>query len=135
MNFIFQAMASIDKLYIDGKEYSLYRQWWIDHYELMKKELGMPIWLYTFSIFWPDAGIIDVTPEFLENNTKDIEYYKNAYDFPIWNTSERVDMWLIKNCSFISFRERMLDVYPSNWKGFKGQKWVPKKKEKPKYIR
>jgi len=41
----------------------------------------------------------------------------------------------IKNCSFPSFRERMLEVYPSNWKGFKGQKWVPKKKEKPKYIR
>ena len=32
-------MASIDKLYIDGKEYPLYRQWWIDNYEKMKKEV------------------------------------------------------------------------------------------------
>ena len=29
----------------------------------------------------------------------------------------------------------MLEVYPSNWKGFKGQDWIPKKKNKPRYIR
>lgn len=127
-------MASIDKLYIDGKEYPLYRQWWIDNYEKMKKEIGRAIWLYTFSAFYPDEPD-EITPEFLKSTTKDLNYYKNAYDFPLWNTSEREDLWLIKNCTFQSFRNRMLEVYPPNWKGFKGQDWVPKKKNKPKYIR
>lgn len=34
------SMASIDKTYIDGKEYPLYRSWWIENYEKMQKELG-----------------------------------------------------------------------------------------------
>ena len=130
-------MASIDKTYIDGKEYPLYRQWWIDNYDKMKKELGAPIWFYTFLFFFPediDEGCPDITPEFLASNTQDLEEYKNRYDFPIWNTSERQDIWLVKNCPFQSFRDRMLLVYDEKWKGFKGQKWA-KKNNKPKYIR
>ena len=126
-------MAGIDKTYIDGKEYPLYRQWWIDNYDKMIKELGEAIWLYPFSMFKVEWDF-DFTPEFLLSHTDDIEYFKNRYDFPIWNTSEATDMWLIKNCSFESFRNRMLSVYPSNWKGFKGQKWA-KKEKKQKYIR
>ncbi|MFA5300182.1 MAG: hypothetical protein WC389_18500 [Lutibacter sp.] len=123
-------MAGIDKTYIDGKEYPLYRQWWIDNYDKMIKEFGDYIWLYTFTFFdvWPE----EVTPEFLKENTGDIEYFKNKYDFPIWNTSEKKDKWLVKNCDIQSFRERMLEVYPYNWKGFKGQKWIPKPNKKVK---
>lgn len=125
-------MAAIDKTYIDGKDYPLYRQWWVDNYDKMMRELGDYIWLYTFSFFYPNAPE-EFTPEFLKEHTADLEYFKNAYDFPIWNTSESVDKWLIQNCDISSFRERMLEVYPHNWKGFRGQKWVPKPKIKPKY--
>ena len=120
-------MAGIDKTYIDGKDYPLYRQWWIDNYHKMVKELGNPIWLYTFSIFDNDP-----TPEFLLNTTIDLDEYKNRYDFAIWNTSERIDKWLVKNCEIKSFRNRMLEVYSYKWGGFKGQKWVPKPKNKLK---
>ena len=126
-------MAGIDKTYIDGKEYQIYRQWWIDNYEKMTKELGEAIWLYTFSIF--DEWDIDITPEYLKNNKQDIVHYGTVSDFPIWNTSEKVDKWLIKNCDIASFRERMLDVYGHKWKGFKGQKWIPKPKKIQKYVR
>ena len=99
----------------------------------MKKELGDVIWLYTFTIF-NDYGT-DITPEYLQNNATDLEYYKNVYEFAIWNTSEKVDKWLIKNCGIQSFRDKMLDVYPNNWKGFKGQNWIPKPKKKQRYTR
>lgn len=127
-------MAEIDKTYIDGKDYPLYRQWWIDNYDKMIRELGDYIQLYTFSYFYPNDPDI-FTPEFLRKNAGDLEYYKSRYDFPIWNTSETTDKWLIKNCDIPSYRERMLEVYPRNWKGFKGQKWIPKPNSKPKYIR
>ena len=105
----------------------------------MKKELGSAIWLYPFAIFEYDrngriieAGI-EITPEFLLNDMRDIEEFKNCYDFPIWNTSERVDKWLVKNCEIRSFRNRMIEVYPLNWSGFKGQKWALTLETKPKY--
>jgi hypothetical protein len=125
-------MAGIDKTYIDGKDYLSYRNWWINNYDKMISELGHPIWLYTFDVF--DYSI-DITPEYLKNNTKDIEYYKNSFDFPIWNTSEKIDKWLMNNCAIQSFRDRMIDVYPYNWKGFKNQYWIPKPKLKQKYKR
>ena len=34
-------MAGIDKTYIDGKDYSIYRQWWIDNYDKMKTEQNL----------------------------------------------------------------------------------------------
>jgi hypothetical protein len=134
-------MASIDKTYIDGKEYPIYRQWWIDNYDKMVKELGEAIWLYTFSIFEFDykgryvEEEVVVTPEFLKNNTKDIDHYVKFYDFAIWNTSEKEDRWLVKNCPIESFRIKMIEVYPRGWSGFKGQSWVPKKNNKPKCIK
>ena len=124
-------MAGIDKTYIDSKDYSEYRQWWIDNYYKMLKELQSVIWLYTFSIF--DAS--DITPEYLKTNKQDLEAYKNSYDFAIWNTSETTDIWLIKNCSIPSFRDRMLQVYSHNWKGFKGQDWIPKPNKQGKKNR
>lgn len=120
-------MAAIDKTCIDGKDYQLYRQWWIDNYDKMIKELGNYIWLYPFSFFDEE----DITPEFLKENRGDLEYYKNAFDFAIWDTSETTDKWLVKNCNIQSFRNRMIEVYPHNWIGFKGCKWIPKPKDKP----
>ena len=117
-------MAGIDKTYIDGKDYKHYRTWWIDNYYKMKRELGYAVWLYPFSFF--DNAPEEMTPEFLLNNTSDLEYYKNRYDFPIWNTSESCDKWLLNNCNIQSFRNRMLEVYNPKWEGFRGQKWVPK---------
>lgn len=131
-------MAGIDKTYIDGKDYIHYRNWWIDNYYKMKRELGREIWLYPFTYFSPVSWkekFPNITPEFLITNTEDIEYYKNSYDIPIWNTSETVDKWLVKNCEIQSFRSRMLEVYPYNWKGFKGVDWVTKPKLKQKYKR
>lgn len=125
-------MASIDKTYIDGKNYPLYRQWWIDNYDKMIKELGDYIWLYPFSIF---AELPEMTPEYLKTHTNDVDYYKKSYDFPIWNTSEAQDKWLIKHCEIKSFRDRLIEVYPHNWIGFKGQKWISKPKTKQKYRR
>lgn len=125
-------MAGIDKTYIDGRDYPEYRQWWIDNYDKMVKELGAPIWLYTFGFYYP---IDPITPDFLQENTADLAHYRGAYDFPIWNTSEKKDLWLIKNCPICSFRERMLSVYPKNWVGFKRQSWIPKGKDKPKCIK
>ena len=128
-------MACIDKTYIDGKEYPLYRQWWIDNYEKMEKELGGVIWLYPFNIFYDGYTDHNITPEFLNSHIEDLEECKGLYNFPIWNTSERKDIWLVKNCPIQSFRDRMLEVYGENWKGFKGQKWVPKKNNKPKCVK
>jgi len=127
-------MAGIDKTYIDGCEYRLYRDWWITNYEKMKKELGDYIWLYTFGFFYPNEPD-EFTPEFLESHTRDIDYYSRVNDFPIWNTSESTDRWLVKNCEIASYRAYLLSAYSAKWKGFKGQKWVPKKNYKPKYVR
>ena len=125
-------MAGIDKTYIDGKDYKFYRQWWIDNYDKMIKELGDPIYLYPFGYCYDE--IDDITPEFLKNNTDDLKQLENSYDFTIWNTSEYIDLWLINNCNIQSFRDRMLEVYDLNWKGFKGQSWVQKPNNKHKYI-
>lgn len=113
-------------------EYPSYRKWWIDNYHKMKTDLGDYIWLYTFSVFTKNEPE-EITPEFLLNNNQDLEEYKNMIYFPIWNTSESTDKWLIKNCEIQSFRGRMLEVYNYKWVGFKGQKWIPKPKIKPKF--
>ena len=130
-------MAGIDKTYIDWKDYPVYRQWWIDNYDKMVKEFGEPIWLYPFSAFELDDDhfYFEITPEYLKTHTEDIEMYKNSYDFPIWNTSETQDLWLLKNCPIQSFRDKMLEVYPPKWRGFKNQKWITKPNKKQKYIR
>lgn len=115
-------MAGIDKTYIYWKEYPTYRQWWIDNYNKMKKELGHTIYLYPFQYFRP-FDPKEYTPQFLKENTQDLESCKNiAYEFPVWNTSEKVDMWLIKNCNIQSFQKRLRSVYPRHWKGFKIKK-------------
>ncbi len=124
-------MASIDKTYIDGKEYKYYRQWWIDNYDKMNKELGYAIYFYTFGIF--DEN--NITPEFLKENTADLDYWSKCYDFAILNTRESEDKWLVKNCNIQSYRNRMLSVYNINWKGFKGVDWIPRKNKKQKYVR
>lgn len=126
-------MAGIDKTYINGADYPLYRKWWIENYEKMMKELGTYIWLYPFSTFYPDEPE-EFTPEFLLNNTKDLDECKGRYDFPVWNTTEKQDMWLVTNCPITSFRNRMLEVYSIKWKGFKGQKWA-KQNYKPKCVK
>ena len=126
-------MAGIDKTYIDGNEYPIYRQWWIDNYHKMVKDLKEPIYLYTFNIF--DEDFEEITPEFLKNHTQDLDNCDGRYDFAIWNTSETVDKWLIKNCDIPSFRERMLEVYSRRWSGFKGQSWISKPKMKEKKFR
>ena len=122
-------MAAIDKTYISGSEYPQYRRWWIANYQKMIKELGEPIWLYTFHVF----GESNITPQYLKHHTADLEYYKNKFDFPVWNTSETADLWLIKNCNIPSFRKRMMEVYPHTWKGFKGLK-IPKGEKKQGYV-
>lgn len=124
-------MAAIDKTYIDGKDYEQYREWWIEHYDKMIKEMGDAIWLYPFSYY----NQYTVDPELLRSHTDDIEYYKNCYDFPIWSTSEATDKWLVKNCNIPSFRESIVDKYPYNWSGFKKQKWVRRPDKKLKYRR
>lgn len=124
-------MAGIDKTYIDFKDYRHYRRWWIENYSKMVKEMGGPIYLYPFMVFDVD----EITPEFLLENKRDLEEYKNINDFPVWNTSERWDRWLVKNCPIKSYRERMLDVYDPKWNGFKGLSWVPKKNKKQRYCR
>ena len=126
-------MAGIDKTYIHGKEYPIYRNWYIENYDKMIKELGEPIWFYTFSIFDPISSEDDypeITPEFWKNNTSDIEYWKDRNDFPIWDTSGRIDKWLVKNCNIQSFRDTMLKVYGHKWIGFKDQEWIPKPNKK-----
>lgn len=122
-------MAGIDKTYISGNEYPAYRQWWIDNYDKMVKELGFAIYLFPFQSFEEDPD--NITPDFLLLNTKDIRSYKNTGEFAIWNTTESTDKWLIKNCPFDSFRKTMLSVYPRNWKGFKGQDWITRPNRKP----
>lgn len=125
-------MAAIDKTYIQGKEYILYRNWWIDNYDKMLKELGKTIWMYPFGYFG-SSELID--PEFLRNNQLDLESVRDIVEIAVWNTSESTDRWLVKNCPIQSFRDTMLEVYPRRWKGFKNQNWVPRTNRKPKYVR
>ena len=125
-------MAGIDKTYINGREYPIYRQWWIDNYDKMIKELGSPIYLFAFDVFYPTE---DINPDFLSNNKQDLEETKYLYDFPIWNTSEKIDKWLVRNCKIESFRTRMVQCYSYRWSGFKGQKWIPKPQKKQEYHR
>ena len=124
-------MAGIDKTYINGKDYILYRNWWIDHYDKMMKERQEYIWLYPFGWCF-DNPPDDFYPEYLKEHTQDIEYCKNIWEFPIWNTTESQDKWLVKNCDIPSFRKRMQEVYRHNWVGFKGCKWLEKPKQKLK---
>ena len=123
-------MAGIDKTYINGNEYPLYRKWWINNYDKMVKELGRPIYLLPFAVFDNEPEIMN--PKFLLNNKQDLTEFIPKNDFAIWNTSEKIDKWLIKNCNIESFRDRMLKVYSHDWDGFKGCKWIPKPKIKQK---
>lgn len=118
-------MASIGKTYIFGNEYPLYREWWIQNHEKMKKEMGEAIYLYPFGYFFKTG--FEITPEYLLENQNDLVGTKNLVEISIWNTSERWDKWLVKNCEIRSFRDRMLYVYGHKWSGFKGCKWVLKK--------
>ena len=128
-------MAAIDKLYIQSKEYLRYREWWIDNYSLMIKELGHPIFMYPFSaLVGYDLNPYDITPSYLKNHSEDIESTKLRNDTTLWNTSRTEDLWLVKHCNIQSFRDRLLQSYPRNWKGFRNQKWIPKKNKKLKYI-
>ena len=111
-------MAGIANTYIDSRDYKEYRQWWIDNYEKMSKELEDIIYLSPLMCAYEEE-IEDITPEFLATHDDDIKLVKGRYDFPIWNTSCAEDLWLIKHCKIQSFVDRMKYVYPSNWKGFK----------------
>lgn len=118
-------MDSIYKTYINGNEYELYRNWWIDNYEKMKKEIGEVIYLLPLHII-----PFTVTSENIKNIKSDVIYYQERYNFPIWETTEKQDLWLIKNCNIDSYRKRLLEVYPKTWKGFKGCTWVTKNNTK-----
>lgn len=126
-------MSAIEKTYASGNDYILYRNWWIQNYDKMIKQFGEPIWLYPFG--WFDIeDIEEITPEFLKNNTEDIEKTKRNTEIVIWSTSDKHDLWLVDNCEIQSFRDTLLMVYSDNWKGFKGKKWA-KKNKKPRYTR
>ena len=127
-------MAGIDKTYINGRDYLLYRNWWIDNYDKMMKERQEYIWLYPFGYCFKNEPD-EFTPEFLKDHTEDIGYCVGLWEFPIWNTSESQDKWLVKNCDIPSFRNRIQEVYKHNWIGFKGCKWLKKPKQKLKYVR
>lgn len=120
-------MTATNKTYINSNEYELYRHWWVDNYNKMIKELNEPIYLYTFWLFGFNNK---VTPEVLKKNKSDVIYYENRYKFPIWDTSEKQDLWLVKNCDIASYRKRLLEIYPKTWKGFKGCTWVIKNNTK-----
>ncbi len=122
----------MSKTYISGRDYKIYRQWWIDNYDKMIRELGDDIWLYTFGIF--PSGV-DVTPKYLSDNKEDIKYFNNAVQVTLWNTTPAQELWLAKNCNIQSFRDHLYEEYDHKWKGFKGQKWVAKCKTKQKYKR
>lgn len=112
-------MAGIDKTYIDPADYPTYRKWWIDNHEKMVSDLGKAIYMLTF---W-SLDVDVVTPGVLLTNDSDLKEHKGlSRDFPVWNTSESQDIWLVKNCQIISFQDRMREVYPGNWRGFKGVK-------------
>jgi hypothetical protein len=126
-------MAGIDKTYIYGNEYAEYRKWWIENYDKMVREMGNAVWMYPFDQFGFD--VVRPTPEFLNNNHEDIRWANGRPDIAVWNTSESWDKWLIRNCPIKSYRDRMLEVYPDNWDGFRKLKWVPKKEKKQKFKR
>lgn len=112
-------MASIDKTYIDSEEYPLYRQWWIDNYDKMMEEMGCAVYLMPFVLFKNEPD--DMTPEFLNTYHRDLLEVadKDENDeIVIWNTSERWDLWLVKNCPIESYQERLREVYESDWEGF-----------------
>lgn len=124
-------MAGIDKTYIDSKEYPLYREWWLENYDKMVKDIGHAIWLYPFHVFYKED---DITPKVLQGNEADIRWANSLNELIIWNTTESEDKWLLKNCKIKSFVERMIEVYPRNWKGFKGVN-LPRPKDRQRYKR
>ena len=111
-------MAGIDKTYINGNEYIKYRNWYIENYDKMIKEMGDAIWFYPFGYIEKWYDIEDITPQFLSENMDDVKLASSMKDFPIWNTSEKWDKWLLINCPIKSFQDRMKEVYSSDWVGF-----------------
>jgi len=105
-------VAGIDKTYVPGKEYKIYREWWIANYDKMMEELGRCIWLYPFALLELDAEV-EPTPRILATNKKDLEWVEaeGEADVAIWSTSYEADLWLIKNCPIASYQERMVFVY------------------------
>lgn len=108
-------MAGIDKTYINGSEYLTYRNWWIDNYDKMIEEFGYAIYLYTFCVI---KTYLYITPEILKNTNDDLDIFKRKKKFPIWNTTEKEDLWLIKNCKIESYQKTLIENYPKNWRGF-----------------
>lgn len=107
-------MASIDKTYVSKEEYIQARQFWIDTYDKQIKELGGTQYLYSFgNNTYPDSP----TPEFLKENTKDIDTFVD--DSVLWNTGSVFDMWLAKNCNLDFIQSTLKYQYGEDWIGFK----------------
>ncbi len=79
--------------YMSYIEYKKVREWWIDNYDKMMKELKNYIWLFPFWVYDEDK----INSTFLKRYEKDIDAIKGIKKIPIWNVSEKEYNWLIKN--------------------------------------
>lgn len=107
-------MASIDKTYVNQQEYKLIRQFWIDTYEEQVLIFKEPLWLYPFSV-WENND--NITPDFLKEHEEDITY-DTSDDFPVWNTSSFIDIWLYHRCKIPVVQNRIKECYSEGWIGF-----------------
>lgn len=111
-------MAYVDKTYINFEEYKQTREWWLSTYEQQEKELGSPIWLYTFQVF-DFKEVPENFKEFILKNNQDLIEYENVQEFCLWNTSSVQDIWLIKNCSLDFVQLRLKEQYGEDFWAFK----------------
>jgi hypothetical protein len=108
-------MSAIDKTYVKKSEYLLAREFWLSTREKQIKELGRPIYLYSFVEY--DVDPDKITLEHLETK-KDIDFFVNdVTEFPLWNTSLTEDLWLLKNCKLDFVQKRLREQHGSDWYG------------------
>lgn len=92
-------MAVADKTYMTLETYEKIRTFWIETYDQQIKQLGKPIYMYPFEEFKTSQQI---TPEFLNQNKKDLEYFwKEKQERAVLNTSSLEDAWLYQYCDII----------------------------------
>ncbi len=84
-------MASIDKTYVNAKQWLEAKQFLQENHEQIMRELGSTINLY-----------------YSEPPEQDTE-------FVLWNTSEITDVWLWKNCPLEFIKQRLQQQYDTEW--------------------
>ncbi len=105
-------MAAADKTYINKAQYAIVKAWWLKTRKKQKRELGAEIWMYPFDSLTRetyDNGYDNppVVHYSYDPADSDLDIENMGDDSPVWNTSTKQNLWIIKNCPLDFIQEQI----------------------------